>query len=72
MAIPNDIAVIDTMIGLPSVERRDWQESMAAVLRDKASRGFHVYTSSEVDILADGSMDYPDLFSAPRSYTATR
>ena len=40
MAIPNDIAVIDTMIGLPSVERRDWQESMAAVLRDKASRGF--------------------------------
>ena len=40
MAIPNDIAVIDTMIGLPSVERRDWQESMAAVLRDKGSRGF--------------------------------
>ena len=28
------------MIGLPSVERRDWQESMAAVLRDKGSRGF--------------------------------
>ena len=40
MAIPNDIAVIDTMIGLPSVERRDWQESMAGVLRDKGSRGF--------------------------------
>ncbi len=27
---------------------------------DKASRGFRVYTSSEVDILADGSMDYPE------------
>jgi predicted TIM-barrel fold metal-dependent hydrolase len=40
MTIPNDIAVIDTMIGLPSVERTDWKESMASILRDKGSRGF--------------------------------
>jgi len=32
--------VIDTMIGLPSAERRDWYDSMAAVLRDEGSRGF--------------------------------
>jgi predicted TIM-barrel fold metal-dependent hydrolase len=40
MGVPADIAVIDTMIGLPSVDRRAWQQTMAAVLRDQGSRGF--------------------------------
>ena len=40
MTIPNDVAVIDTMIGLPDVDRKGWQESMAAILRDQGSRGF--------------------------------
>jgi uncharacterized protein len=40
LGIPADLAVIDTMIGLPSVERRDWYVAMAAVLRDQGSRGF--------------------------------
>jgi uncharacterized protein len=40
MAIPADVGVIDTMIGLPSVDRRDWQESMAPILRDEGSKDF--------------------------------
>jgi len=40
MAVPPDIRVIDTMIGLPSVERRDWYDSMAPILRDEGSKSF--------------------------------
>ena len=40
MAVPPGIGVIDTMIGLPSVERRDWYESMAPILRDEGSKTF--------------------------------
>ncbi|MEX1008605.1 MAG: amidohydrolase family protein [Acidimicrobiia bacterium] len=40
MTVPAGIAVIDTMIGLPSVERRDWYESMSDVLRDEGSKTF--------------------------------
>ena len=40
MAVPAGIRVIDTMIGLPDVERRAWAETMAPVLRDEGSRGF--------------------------------
>jgi uncharacterized protein len=40
MAVPAGIGVIDTMIGLPSVERRDWYDSMSSVLRDEGSKGF--------------------------------
>ena len=40
MAVPPGIRVIDTMIGLPSVERRDWYESMAPILRDEGSKTF--------------------------------
>jgi predicted TIM-barrel fold metal-dependent hydrolase len=40
MAVPGGIGVIDTMIGLPSVERRDWYDSMSSVLRDEGSRQF--------------------------------
>ena len=40
MGVPADIAVIDTMIGLPMVDRLEWQQTMAAVLRDQGSRGF--------------------------------
>jgi predicted TIM-barrel fold metal-dependent hydrolase len=32
--------VIDTMIGLPSVERRDWYTSMEGILRDEGSKSF--------------------------------
>ncbi|MCB0994712.1 MAG: amidohydrolase [Acidimicrobiales bacterium] len=38
--MPHDLSVIDTMIGLPSVDRQEWQQTMAGVLRDKGSRGF--------------------------------
>ena len=40
MAVPAGIRVIDTMIGLPDVERRAWADTMAPVLRDEGSRGF--------------------------------
>jgi predicted TIM-barrel fold metal-dependent hydrolase len=40
MAVPAGIGVIDTMIGLPSVKRRDWYDSMSAVLRDEGSKTF--------------------------------
>src|SRR5947208_6581197 len=40
MAVPPGIGVIDTMIGLPSVERRDWQASLAPILRDEESKSF--------------------------------
>jgi hypothetical protein len=40
MAVPAGIGVIDTMIGLPSVERRDWYDSMSTVLRDEGSKAF--------------------------------
>ena len=40
MAVPAGIGVIDTLIGLPSPERRDWYESLSAVLRDEGSKSF--------------------------------
>ena len=38
--IPVGIGVVDTMIGLPYVERRDWYDSMSTVLRDEGSKTF--------------------------------
>jgi hypothetical protein len=38
--MPGDIRVIDTMIGLPDVQRRAWADTMAPVLRDEGSRSF--------------------------------
>ena len=40
MAVPAGVDVVDTMIGLPNVERRDWYQSMAGVLRDEGSKTF--------------------------------
>jgi predicted TIM-barrel fold metal-dependent hydrolase len=40
MAVPAGIATIDTMIGLPSVDRRDWYKDMAPILRDEGSKSF--------------------------------
>jgi uncharacterized protein len=40
MAVPPGVAVIDTMIGLPSVDRRSWQKEMAPILRDEGSKEF--------------------------------
>jgi len=40
VGVPAGIGVIDTMIGLPNVERRDWYDSMSAVLRDEGSKSF--------------------------------
>ena len=40
MGVPAGIGVIDTLIGLPSVERRDWYESLAPVLKDEGSKEF--------------------------------
>jgi predicted TIM-barrel fold metal-dependent hydrolase len=34
------IGVIDTMIGLPSVERREWFDAMSSILRDEGSKTF--------------------------------
>ena len=38
MVMPSDIGVIDTMMGLPSTDRRWWAASMAATLKDAESR----------------------------------
>jgi uncharacterized protein len=40
MTHSSKIGVIDTMIGLPNVERREWQRTMATVLRDDESATF--------------------------------
>jgi predicted TIM-barrel fold metal-dependent hydrolase len=40
VAVPPGIAVVDTMIGLPNVQRRDWYDSMSTVLRDEGSKTF--------------------------------
>jgi uncharacterized protein len=40
MGVPTGIGVIDTMIGLPSVERREWYDSMSAILHDTGSEVF--------------------------------
>jgi predicted TIM-barrel fold metal-dependent hydrolase len=40
VAVPAGIAVIDTMIGLPSADRRSWYPSMSDVLRDEGSKTF--------------------------------
>jgi len=40
VAVPAGIAVIDTMIGLPSADRRSWYPSMSDVLRDEDSKTF--------------------------------
>jgi predicted TIM-barrel fold metal-dependent hydrolase len=40
MAMPTNIGVFDTLIGLPPVERRGWQQSFAAVLRDVEHQDF--------------------------------
>lgn len=40
MAVPQGIGVIDTLIGLPSVERRDWYQSLAPMLKDEGSKEF--------------------------------
>jgi predicted TIM-barrel fold metal-dependent hydrolase len=40
VGVPPGIAVIDTMIGLPSADRRSWYASMSDVLRDEGSKAF--------------------------------
>ena len=40
MAVPAGIGIVDTMIGFPNVERRDWYDAMSAVLRDEGSKTF--------------------------------
>jgi uncharacterized protein len=40
VVVPAGIAVIDTMIGLPSADRRSWYRSMSDVLRDEGSKTF--------------------------------
>ena len=40
MVVPAGIAVIDTMIGLPSADRRSWYTSMSDMLRDEGSKTF--------------------------------
>jgi predicted TIM-barrel fold metal-dependent hydrolase len=39
MAMPRDIGVIDTMMGMPGGDRRWWAASMAPLLLDEQSRG---------------------------------
>jgi predicted TIM-barrel fold metal-dependent hydrolase len=40
MPFPTDIGVFDTLIGLPPVERRGWQQAFAPVLHDEGSKDF--------------------------------
>ena len=40
MGVPAGIGIVDTMIGLPNVDRRDWYESMSSVLHDEGSKSF--------------------------------
>ena len=40
MGVPAGIGIVDTMIGFPSVDRRDWYASMSDVLRDEGSKTF--------------------------------
>jgi predicted TIM-barrel fold metal-dependent hydrolase len=40
MAMPTDIGVVDTLIGLPPVERRSWYDSFQVVLHDEGSKEF--------------------------------
>jgi predicted TIM-barrel fold metal-dependent hydrolase len=40
MGIPAGVGIVDTMIGFPSADRRDWYDSMSAVLRDEGSKTF--------------------------------
>ena len=46
MAMPTDIAVIDTMIGMPSGDRRWWAKSMAPMLLDAGSQGDFQHAAS--------------------------
>jgi hypothetical protein len=40
VVVPAGIGIVDTMIGLPSVDRREWYESTSAVLHDEGSKTF--------------------------------
>jgi len=40
VGMPEAIGVVDTLIGLPPVERRSWYESFKPVLRDEGSKEF--------------------------------
>src|SRR5205809_1064285 len=40
MAVPPGIGIIDTMIGLPSADRQDWQAYLGSMLRDEESETF--------------------------------
>jgi predicted TIM-barrel fold metal-dependent hydrolase len=46
MAMPTDIGVIDTMIGMPSGDRRWWARSMAPLLLDADSQGSFQHAAS--------------------------
>ena len=46
MPMPADIGVIDTMIGMPSGDRRWWARSMAPLLLDEGSKGDFQHAAS--------------------------
>ena len=46
MGMPTDIGVIDTMIGMPSGDRRWWARSMAPLLLDADSQGAFQHAAS--------------------------
>jgi predicted TIM-barrel fold metal-dependent hydrolase len=46
MAMPTDIGVIDTMIGMPAGDRRWWARSMAPMLLDAESQGSFQHAAS--------------------------
>jgi len=46
MPMPTDIAVIDTMIGMPAGDRRWWAKSMAPMLLDEGSQGEFQHAAS--------------------------
>ncbi len=58
MAMPTDIGVIDTMIGMPSGDRRWWARSMAPLLLDADSQGSFQHAASYMykDLPAEADM----------------
>ncbi len=58
MPMPADIGVIDTMIGMPSGDRRWWARSMAPLLLDDDSKGDFQHAASYMykDLPADPDM----------------
>jgi predicted TIM-barrel fold metal-dependent hydrolase len=61
MAVPRDIGVIDTMMGLPGGDKRWWAKSMAPLLLDAESRSQFQHAASYMfkDLPDDGSAEDP-------------